>query len=144
VQSPSWDSLATRLGRPLPAEYLELQRHYPFDPESMAAELWLFPDPEQVERLTRTYQADGWDGQPWPPDWLVIGSDGGEELYVLDVGTQPATVRALELETGRIKVLAPSLAAWVTQLERELEEIAADLPGPGSASRARPWWHFWR
>lgn len=145
------DDIEAALDLRLPPAYRELMLAYPFGPQSQTAELWLPADADVVVANTeRGRRSAALQPQPWPPSYVVIGGDGGEELYVLDVSREPAPVLAYELETRHTRPLAPDLAAFVGLLRAREAEVEADqrMIERGPTTRERQggarWWQFWR
>ena len=146
------DDIEGALELRLPTAYRSLMLAYPFGPESQAAELWLPADPDAVVGDTdRARRSFALQGQPWPRDFIIVGGDGGEALYVLDLSREPAPVLAFELETGNTRPLAPNVTAFAELLRAREAEIDADERAMEHRELTKPqrrgehsWWHFWR
>ena len=131
------------LGLALPAAYRAAMLAYPFPPTHEAAELWMPDDAALVIEMNRPGAERRLAGTPWPSHLVVIGSDGGEEDFVVDVREAAAPVLAHERESGEVRALAPDFAAWLAMLREWQEEIDRDDAAMRSASRRRRWWQFW-
>ena len=82
-------------------------------------------------------------GKPWPPHLVFIGTDGGEEDFVLDVRTAAAPVLAYERESGDVRTLAPDFAAWLAMLRDWQAEMDHDAAEMRAAYARKRWWQFW-
>jgi hypothetical protein len=73
---------------------------------------------------------------------VFIGGDGCEEEFVLDVrGAAP--VFAYEIESGRLRGVAPDFAAWLTTLRDWQAEVDRDAEAMRGAHLRKRWWQFW-
>ena len=117
----------------LPADYRALMLAYPFPPDSFSAECLL---PDSADRLLELAGAR----ENLPPHSFIIGDDGGEETYFIDVSRQPSPVYVFQLETGKVKEEAAGLDAYVQKCRDADDEIRRD-----QAEMARKrWWQFWK
>ena len=125
-------ALAAALGRPLPADYLALQRAPGAVPGPFGAHEWLRPAAALAQwRLNeelhgsgtlraRPVAADaGVRALVWHPGWLPLTHDGAGTLAVLDLdpaeGGQPGQIVLADAEGGRRRRLGTSLADWLAQ-----------------------------
>ncbi len=131
------DSLERSLAVRLPAPYRETMGSYPFGPETSAAELWLLDDPHRLLQLNRA------GAEVWPRGFFALGTDGGEETYLLDTTAPPFPVLVFSLESGKVAPHAPSFPAFLNLLRDEMSTIAADERRRAQAYRNRKWWQFW-
>jgi hypothetical protein len=115
------EELERALGLTLPQEYRAALLEYPLPRDQHSTELWLCDDPAELQELNR-----GWRAEGHPPQMVLIGSDGGEESYVLDTSQAPFPVLAYSCETGRLEGCADSFAGFVDRQRREYEAIEAD------------------
>lgn len=143
MQPPGLDRIEKLLGVSLPVAYRETMLAYPFSPDHQAAELWMPNNATVVLEMNRSIPERRLDGDRWPRHLLFIGGDGGEEEFVLDVRGPAAPVFAYELETGRLRALAPDFAAWLTTLRDWQAEIDRDAEAMREAYRHKRWWQFW-
>jgi hypothetical protein len=142
------DRLEQGLGVTLPATYRALMCSYPFAEDHPAAENWLVPDPDRVLSLQFGGYRTRNGPAPWPTHYVVVGNDGGEEAYVLDVSRDPSPVLVFELETGHFRSLAPDLDGFLALIREWHAEIVADQEAMESRLYAPPgpsWWRrLWR
>ena len=131
------------LGLSLPAAYVATMLDYPFPPAHQAAQLWMPDDASVVLEMNRQNPARRLAGGPWPSHLVFIGSDGGEEDFVLDVRAAASPVLAYERESGDVRALAPDFPAWLTTLRGWQEEIDQDVAAMRAAYERKRWWQFW-
>ena len=140
------DALELALAVALPETYKAVMRDYPFAEDHEAAEIWLPDDAERVLSFQfKGYRTPTGRAQ-WPAHYVVIGNDGGEEVFVLDVSRDPSPVFVFELETSCFRPLAPDLAAFIAEIHRWHEEISEDERAMEAGARKRegnPWWRRW-
>ena len=143
MQRSDLDRIENLLGVSLPVAYREAMLAYPFAPDHQAAELWMPNDAAIILDMNRPIPERRSAAEPWPPHLVFIGGDGGEEEFVLDVRAAAAPVFAYELETGRLRALAPDFAAWLTTLRDWQAEVDRDAEAMGEAYLRKRWWQFW-
>jgi hypothetical protein len=127
----------------LPAAYRAGMLDYPFPPAHEAAHLWMPDDASLVIEMNRRVHERRLAGEPWPPHLVLIGSDGGEEDFVLDTRARAAPVLAYERESGDVRPLAPDFAAWLQMLRDWQAELDQDAREMRAASERKRWWQFW-
>ena len=137
------DRIERALGRPLPAAYRATMLDYPFPPTHEAAQLWMPDDAAIVLEMNGPIPERQLAGKPWPAHLVFIGSDGGEEDFVLDVRAAAAPVLAYERESGDVRALAPDFAAWLAMLRDWQSEIDQDAAAMRAAYERKRWWQFW-
>jgi hypothetical protein len=125
----------------LPAAYRDAMTAYPFPGDSPAAELWVLNQVEPLLQLNRTYRLGRHSS--WAAHLFVVGSDGGEEAYVLDTSVDPAPVRVFELETGKFRPYASDFHEFIRLQAQALAEVEADERVLADRSRNKRWWQFW-
>ena len=138
-----FDRIEQALGLSLPAAYRATMLKYPFPPTHEAAQLWMPRDPAIVLEMNQPIPERRLVGTPWPSHLVFIGSDGGEEDFVLDVRAAAAPILAYERESGNVRALAPDFAAWIAMLREWQAEIDRDVAAMREASERRRWWQFW-
>jgi len=74
---------------------------YPFGPESSAAELWLLDDPQRLLQLNRA------GAEVWPRGFFALGTDGGEETYLLDTTAHHSQCLPLAWSLTRLSHVLP-------------------------------------
>jgi hypothetical protein len=125
----------------LPAAYRDAMMAYPFPADSSAAELWVLNHVGQLLELNAEHRHAS-EGR-WDPQLLVIGTDGGEETFVLDTVRAPYPVLIYEMETGSLKPCAPDFTSFIQMQREELDRIEADERALAEAYRTKRWWQFW-
>ena len=113
--------LEAELGLKLPVEYRRALLDYPLPRDPHSTELWLCDDVTVLREVNRTWRQAG-----QPSALVVIGSDGGEESYVLDTGAAPYPVRTYSVETDRLEPLAPSFNDFLERQRQEFEAVALE------------------
>ncbi len=137
------DRIEATLGLKLPPEYRATMRDYPFPPDSSAAELWSPPDADWVIRTSQQWSETGLYDRPWSARYLALGGDGGEEHYILDLGTSPPSVLVADVENWKVEPLADDWQSWLAMLEEWHAEIEQDERDHGERLRGKRWWQFW-
>ena len=141
------DELATlerSLQVTLPADVRATFVTPPFGPESHVAKVGLLiTDAARLHELNTLNRRTVLEGGPWPATAFVIGEDGGETTYVLDLSRQPAVVQEFSLETGRFTDHSSSWAAWLVDLADSERELAADEAFEHERYANKKWWQFW-
>lgn len=121
----------------LPPRYRNTMLEYPFPPEHEASQGCMPDDAALVVKANQDRQA------AWPPGLVVIGDDGGEEQFLLDCRSELGAVIVYELETGKLRPLAPDFDAWLAQLDAWHREVADDQAYLRRRYEQRRWWQFW-
>src|SRR5687767_3103523 len=135
--------IESALGMSLPAAYRAAMLDYPFPPTHDAAQLWMPDDAAIVMEINVRPSERRLAGKPWPTYLVLIGSDGGEEDFVLDVQAPAAPVFAYERESGDVRALAPNFAAWLAMLRDWQAEIDHDVAAMREVYARKRWWQFW-
>ena len=125
------DEVEAALGVRLPTAYRNLLAAYPFPAGSLADECLVLHDAEALIALNRACRESlrrvGID-EPF-----AIGSDGGAEVYFVDLAVPTCPVHAFDTETWTARLLSLDLRAWCADVGRDLEVIARV-----EAAEARP------
>lgn len=100
---------------------------------------WLYGDPEEVIRATRSPLNEFYEGRGWRPTYLSIGETAMGDQYLIDAARTPSPVFCLGHETHEVEEEFPDLAAFVAYWTREV----AVAKGAVEPSRPRRWWRFW-
>ena len=137
------NALERALGITLPAPYRATMERYPFAAASQTAELALPDDATRIRELNEEYRRSTLPTGPWPRTAFVIGEDGGESAYVLDLSRTPAVVQEYSFETSQFTDRTADWSAWVAELRADEQELAADEEFMAAAYRNRKWWQFW-
>ena len=121
----------------LPDRYRNTMLAYPFPPDHEAAAYYMPDNAAVVLKLNA-------DRNPkWPLDLVIIGNDGSEEQFLLDCRSDLAPILVHELETDKIRPLAPDFNAWMAQLEAWQRQVADDQAFMQRRYDQRRWWQFW-
>jgi hypothetical protein len=128
----------------LPRGYRELMLHYPFPPDSCAADCLLPDNPDTLIEHNRgpdPHHLFGDRPGPGPPpgNYFMIGSDCGEEWYYIDISRDQSPVFKLDLECKTLTVEAANLTEYVAQCWATEAEVRQDEE---TMARKR-WWQFW-
>ena len=130
----------------LPAAYVDVMCPYLFAPHSSLAEYGLPDSKEWLIQVNQGLRADGWNGAAWPLDFFVIGHDGGECCYFVDVSQDDGEVYIISREDRDLAdaaVYALTLKAFVdAELEAE-EEFGETLRREERRGAAKKWWELW-
>jgi hypothetical protein len=139
VTTADVDEVEKQLGFRLPPAYRTTVLDYPFPADSFADEFMLPNRAEDVIALNKAGLV-----VPGIEHLFVIGSDGGEEFYLLDLDEEDPGVFAFSLETGSHRLLARSLTAYRDYVHETHAAIAADSEGTHERRLRRRWWEFWK
>ena len=131
--SSELERIETQLGISLPEDYRSLMTAYPFAPSSFTAEVLL---PDSADWLL----ASAGLVNDLPANSFIIGGDGGEESYFIDVSRQRSPVFVFDLETGKVWQKASSLSVYVEQCKDAIEQIHRDE----ERAAKKKWWQVWR
>ena len=131
------DRIEETLGVSLPARYRDTMLAYPFLPDHEAAQGCMPDDANVVLKANADRQSN------WPHDLVCIGDDGSEEQFLLDCRSDLGAVIVYELETGKLRPLAPHFDAWLAQLHAWQREVADDQAYLRRRYEQRRWWQFW-
>ena len=134
------DRLEEVLGAPLPTDLRDLYLSYPFGSDSWAAQLAM---PDDAERVIRDNSDRAWLvdlGVTCADDCFLIGSDGGETVYFVNLKEPRTRIFAGNLETGSFAREATSLDEWLAQIRSVDDELAQDA----AAMSQKRWWQFWK
>jgi hypothetical protein len=143
MDAEALDRIEQALGLPLPTAYRATMLDYPFPPAHEAAQLWMPDDAGVVLEMNRPIPERRLAGEPWPAHLVFIGTDGGEEDFVLDIRAPAAPVLAYERESGDVRALAPDFASWLVMLRDWQTEIDQDVAVMRAAYERKRWWQFW-
>jgi hypothetical protein len=133
----------------LPAEYRQLLVDYPFSNDSFATDCMVIRDADALINANRGpnshFMIHHRKGR-WAPqkNHFLIGSDGGEEQYYLDLNDPQCRVLKFDLETGELSPYANGIAEYkakVYEVDREVEE---DEKRAAERRRNARWWEFWK
>jgi hypothetical protein len=133
----------------LPAEYQQLLVSYPFSDDSSATACMVIRDPAALINVNRTHdthfmihhRAGRWVPQK---NHFMIGNDGGEARYYLDLNDPECTVFRFDLETGQLSPYAKGIAEYRARIEEMDRETEADENRLAKKRRDAKWWEIWK
>ena len=99
----------------LPSDYKALLEAHPFPPKSYAWNYLLVGDADLLISLARVRDV-------LPPHSFLIGADGGESLYFIDLSRDMSPVFEFDGETRKVTEKSPDLLAFV----EKCREMAAE------------------
>jgi hypothetical protein len=130
----------------LPAAYVDVMCPYLFAPGSSLAEYALPDSKEWLIQMNEGLRANGWNGAAWPHHFFVIGHDGGECCYFVDISQDDNEVYIISKEDCAIEeatVYALTLKAFVdAELEAD-EDLEESLRRKELRRDAKKWWELW-
>lgn len=121
------EEIESLVGRPVPAELVQLLQLFPAELTAFAARLgfapyeqFLYPDAATLLEANQNVREEAiWTEEgPWPDGFLDIGCDIGGDHFALALMESPPRVHRLESETARFRPIASSLDAYVAGLLR--------------------------
>ena len=113
--------------------------NYPFSDDSFADEFLL---PKDVDRILENNQGATEYLKIAKP--FVVGSDGGEETYFIDLASDVSRVFTFDLEIGRYEQTASDWKEYLAQIRSELKEIEDDKSAEQKRKLNKKWWEFWK
>ena len=132
-------SIETALGITLPEYYRATMLAYPFPADSFADEFLLPNSPAPV--LANNQEPGEYPGIGRA---FMIGGDGGEETYFIDVASGNSQVYVYDMETGKHVVRATEWTQYLDQVATTLREIEEDERAEVERKANRKWWEFWK
>jgi hypothetical protein len=135
------DRIEASLSVALPARYRTTMLAYPFPPDHEAAQYCMPDDADLV--IEHNSIRPGPPDARWPSEFVVIGTDGSEELYVLDGRSDAAPVLVFDLEASEFRPLASDFDAWLAQLRAWQNDLDEDRDRMRRRYEERRWWQFW-
>ncbi len=131
----------------LPGDYQHLLLDYPFTEDSFATTCMVIHDANALLKLNSgpdvQFLSHHRKGR-WSPqkNHFLIGNDGGEVRYYLDLNDPNCSVLKFDLETGELSLYAHGIEdykAKIDQLDRQIEE---DRKRPREKEPSAKWWQF--
>jgi hypothetical protein len=123
----------------LPDHYKEAMLDYPFPDNSYACECSLVNDIEYIIECNTDLTPYNALKQPF-----VIGGNGGELTYLMDLYDTKSKVYSYSVESDNIDSIAESWQAFIDLINSELEEIAEDEKAEEARKADKKWWEFWK
>ena len=105
------------LGITLPDFYRTTMLNYPFPEKSYVAQSSLVNDPKAILKYLRMTWGLPGIGRPYG-----VGSDGGEEVYFIDLTASDTRVYVYNHETAKHHVLAKDWEAYLSGIRIEQEQ----------------------
>jgi hypothetical protein len=133
----------------LPRDYQQLLLDYPFSDDSFATACMVINDADALIKINSGrdvhFQTHHRKGR-WTPqkNHFMIGNDGGEEQYYLDLDDPASLVLRFDLETGELSRYAQGIQdfkAKIDQVDRDIEE---EEKRTAERRRSAKWWQLWR
>ena len=131
----------------LPQPYASQLRSYPFSGDSYVAESYLWNDPRVlIDSNTDLESIIGGAKADVDPHahMFQIGSDGGEEIYLIDLRHPTSPIYVYDFERGSITEKCPDLEAWLMHCREAEAEVVADEAKMAEIRANRRWWEFWK
>jgi len=132
-------TIEAKVGMALPEFYCATMLNYPFPVDSFAAEFLL---PNDLARLLSDNEDPG--NYPGIDKAFMIGGDGGEERYFIDLASTSSQVFAFDLETGIHTAKATDWQQYLDQIAASLREIEEDERLRAERKANKKWWEFWK
>lgn len=133
------------LGIALPRSYVETVCPYPF-PQDYWLEEILFGDAKSIIEINRDWRNTCWRTEHWKDFHFVIGHDGGECCYYIDLRLDDSPVYTISLEDGEFSLIeeATTLRDFVAQSLLDHEAALAEERQRQARRGSRSWWQFWK
>src|SRR5258708_7825942 len=131
----------------LPLDYHRLLLDYPFSEDSFATACMVIRDAELLIKINQgpdMHFAIHHRKGRWVPqkNHFLIGNDGGEEQYYLDLDDQKSTVFRFGLETGELSPYAIGIADYIAKIHQIDREIEDDEKLVAERRRDAKWWEI--
>lgn len=125
----------------LPIFYKHTVLNYPFKKDSFADECLL---PNDVNLVIKN-NAGSFIKMIMKQDIMpfVIGCDGGEEVYYLNLNKETSEIFVSSCETNRSEVKFKSWDEYLKNIEKALKEIDEDERLIQERKKNKKWWQFW-
>jgi hypothetical protein len=144
MRADELDALERSLHITLPSEVRATLLAPPFGPSSDVIDIGLLEtDAARLQELNEGHRGTVLPTGPWPHTAFVLGENGGEAAYVLDLSRVPAVIQEFSFETKAFTDHAPTWAAWLDRLAETERELQADEAFEQERYRTRKWWQFW-
>jgi hypothetical protein len=127
------------LSTTLPRFYRDTMLDYPFPADSFANEFLLPNTVKLILELNLDCAGLSGTGKPF-----LVGSDGGEELYFIDLDSTSTQVFTCDLETGKRSLQARDWPEYLRQITASLTDIDEDERRNEERKAAKRWWQIWK
>lgn len=131
--------IESHFGIKLPKQYCDCLLNYPFSEESWAADVAMPHELELIKEINSSRPSLVKFGVTDYTRYFQIGSDGGEQLYYIDLQSEECSVYSANLEGSDFKQLAYTFSEWLDQLTKIDEANKADEV----RMKQKSWWKFW-
>jgi hypothetical protein len=143
------DRIEKVLGVSLPDVYRSTMQSYPFDSDDFPYGCMLPDNAEWVINANRGpdthFMLHHRKGR-WVPsrDHLLIGTDGGEEYYYIDLQRDPPPVMRFDLESGELSMFCDNLNRYLSMCRGVDAKIAEGERQATEGGTKQKWWQFWK
>jgi cell wall assembly regulator SMI1 len=132
-------AIEAQIGIALPEFYRATMTNYPFPNDSFADEFLL---PNSSSAVIANNEDPG--EYPDVAQPFVIGGDGGEEIYFVDLAATTSQVFVYDMDTGKHTPHADDWAKYLDQIANTLKEIEEDEQAETERKANKKWWEFWK
>ncbi len=132
--------IGNSIGITLPDYYKSTMLNYPFPKDSFADEFMLVNNPGAVIENNDKSLIEAIDKGVKP---FSIGSDGGEELYYVDLNKEKSEVFVYYLETQKSEIQSKTWNDYLEDIKKTLKEIEEDEKAMEERKKNKNWWQFW-
>ena len=122
------------LGIVLPSYYKDTLENYPFPIDSFANECLLPLDISFLIQDNLEYISN---------NKLIVGGDGGEELYLIKINSSLSEVYVFDFEIGDITKVHENWKEFLETIHKTLAEIEEDEKYQENRKANKKWWQFW-
>ena len=140
--------IESELGVSLPQSYKAVQLSYPFGPSSFGSLCMLVDNADAIIDMNKGpglhELMHGEAGAPRDGTYLMIGNDGGEEEYFLDISQADGPVMVFDLESGELSEFARDIKHYVDRVHEIDAEIDTQEREAEERRRNAKWWEFWK
>lgn len=123
------------LGSSLPLFYRETMLSYPFDGLGDISESELVNDVELFVKLNTSLDSQR------SPHLIAIGSDRGEEIYLIEREGSSTAVHCFNLETNTTEVAFKSWSDFLQHCRQTAQQQQEDQNAQSNVQRS--WWKLW-
>ncbi|GAA5511156.1 SMI1/KNR4 family protein [Novipirellula caenicola] len=110
-------TIESALGFFLPKSYVDVVTNYPAElANTEAPDFGLFDDPTLIIDANRTVRTDGYCGEPWPDQYVIIGENGCGDYYVVTKNATQFSVGFADHEAMECNPFASNLDEFVAKL----------------------------
>ena len=129
--------LERKLDVKLPEEYKKTLLNYPFEKDSFAYTCMLMAD---VNILIEWNS----ESESLVKNGFMIGGDGGEESYYIDLYDEHHPVFSFDMETDKTVLFAKNIADYLAKIIEIEKNIELDEELVKKRRENSKWWEFWK